>query len=248
VARPPAGVAVQLDQRREGSRIAADDRDHERQTQRAGADERGPRAPHANPDGQRVLQGPGVDALAGERGAVPAGPVRVRGGAQLSSSASASSNSRSSSARSSPNSGNASVDDPPDDELGAAAGHQVERGELLEDAHGIGCAEHGHGAAQADPRGAGSGGRQQHDRRRVEVLLTVVLSDPEGVQAHPVGERDLLQQVGDALRRARHLARAGVGDRADEAVDAEVHADLLGGDAGPVSGCWGCRAGRGRRC
>ena len=68
------GLAVEVDQRAEARRLAADDRDHERQPERAGADEGLRCSADADPDRERVLQRPGEDALAGERWPVLSGP------------------------------------------------------------------------------------------------------------------------------------------------------------------------------
>ena len=64
--------------------------------------------------------------------------------------------------------------------------------------------------------------------RGVEVLLAVVLADAEGVEPDLVGALDLLEQVLHALGRARRQSGDGVGDRRDEAVDADSHRDLAG--------------------
>ncbi len=77
------GAAVQLGERREALRLAADDRERHRQAERAGAHDRLRRAADRDPHGQRVLQRARVDALAVERRAVAAGPRDVLGLAQL---------------------------------------------------------------------------------------------------------------------------------------------------------------------
>jgi hypothetical protein len=82
VARCPSGLAVEVYQRAEAARLAADDRDHEREAERARADEGFGRAAYAEPDGQGILQRARVDALASEWGAKLAGPGHVFLGAQ----------------------------------------------------------------------------------------------------------------------------------------------------------------------
>ena len=82
VAGALAGFAVEVNERAEAMGLAADDGDHERKAEDAGADEGFGRATDSQPDGERVLQGAGVDTLASERGAVLAGPVDVGGFAQ----------------------------------------------------------------------------------------------------------------------------------------------------------------------
>ena len=61
------GAAVQLGERREALGLAADDRERHRQAERARAHDRLRRAADGDPDRQRVLQRPRVDALAVER-------------------------------------------------------------------------------------------------------------------------------------------------------------------------------------
>ena len=89
----------------------------------------------------------------------------------------------------------------PGHDLGAPAGEQVERRELLEDADRVVRAEHADGARQPDPLRA-RGGRREHDRRRRDGEVgPVVLADAEDVEADLVGELDLLDQVAQPLRR-----------------------------------------------
>jgi hypothetical protein len=70
--------AVTVDQRPEPVRLSTDDRDHQRQAERAGASEGARRASDAEPDRQRVLQRARVNSLAGEGSAVLARPVNMR--------------------------------------------------------------------------------------------------------------------------------------------------------------------------
>ena len=90
----------------------------------------------------------------------------------------------------------------PGHDLGAPAGEQVERREVLEDAHRVVGAEHGDRARQPDPRRA-RGRRGEHDRGRGDgEVRPVVLADAEDVEPDLVGELDLLEQVGAAARPA----------------------------------------------
>ena len=87
-------------------------------------------------------------------------------------------------------------------DLGPAARQQVERGEVLEDAHRVVRAEHGDRAGQPDPLGA-RGRRGQDDRRRGDREVgPMVLADAEDVQPDLVGQLDLLDQVAQPLLRA----------------------------------------------
>src|ERR1700730_11094532 len=58
-----ACFTVKIDERPEAVRFAADDGNHERQPEDAGARERSWRAAHTDPDGQRILQRSRVNGL-----------------------------------------------------------------------------------------------------------------------------------------------------------------------------------------
>jgi len=70
--------AVAIDQRPEAVWFAADNRDHQRQPERAGANERAGRAADTKPNRQRVLKRPRVNSLSGEWSAVLARPMDMR--------------------------------------------------------------------------------------------------------------------------------------------------------------------------
>ena len=96
-------------------------------------------------------------------------------------------------------------------DLGAPAGQQVERREVLEDADGVVGADDAHRARQPDPlRARGRGGEDDRGRGDRE-LRAVVLADAEDVEAELVGERDLLEQVGEPLGRRDGAAGPGSG-------------------------------------
>ncbi len=142
-----AGFAIQLNERAEAMWLAADDGDGERKAERSGADEGCGRSADAEANRQLRLQGTRPNALSSQLGAVLAGPVDMDLLAQrqqkvellgeefvvvvqvvaeerigLDEGAAA------------------------DDDLRAAVGDEVQRGEVLEDADGIVGAEHCHGA------------------------------------------------------------------------------------------------------
>src|SRR5205085_12284616 len=73
----PPGFAIEVDERPETPGLAADDRDHQRQAERAGAGERAGGPTDPEPDRKRILQRPGIDTLAGQGGTMPAGPGDV---------------------------------------------------------------------------------------------------------------------------------------------------------------------------
>src|SRR5436190_3327181 len=72
------GLAVTIDQRPEPVRLAADDCDHQRQPERAGANKGAWSAADTQPNRQRVLQWARVHSLPSEGRAVPARPVDMR--------------------------------------------------------------------------------------------------------------------------------------------------------------------------
>ena len=155
-----------------------------------GADDRLGRAADGDPHGQRVLDGPRVDALAVERRAMAAGPgdvhlladrqqqlellgVEVVVVAQVLAEERERLGERAA----------------PGHDLRAAAGEQVDGRELLEDAHRVVGAEHRDGAGEADPLGDRRA-RAEHDGRRGDrVVGPVVLADREHVEPELVGER-----------------------------------------------------------
>src|SRR6266699_969453 len=61
---------VAIDQRPETVRLAADNRDHQRQPEGAGANERAGRAADTKPNRQQLLQRAGVNSLPGKRSAM----------------------------------------------------------------------------------------------------------------------------------------------------------------------------------
>src|SRR5256885_9933882 len=71
-------LAVTIDQWPEPVRLAADDRDHQRQPERAGANEGTGRAADTEPNRQRILKRARVHSLPSEGRAVLARPVDMR--------------------------------------------------------------------------------------------------------------------------------------------------------------------------
>ena len=155
VASATAGFAVEVDERAEAVGFAADDGDHQGKSQRAGADKGCGRSADAQPDGQRILQRARVDALAGERGAMFAGPMDMGVLADIQQQVELLGEERvvvfevETEERERLDERAAAGDD-----FGAAVGDEVERGEFLEDADWIGGAEDGDGAGKADAFGA----------------------------------------------------------------------------------------------
>jgi hypothetical protein len=222
-----AGAAVEVDQRGELARLAADDRHHQRQSQQPCAHERLRRAADADPDRQRVLDRARVDALPDQGRPVPTRPGHLGPVADLQQQLELL-------AEQGVVVGEVEAEQREGLGEGPAADHEVDpplrdevqRRELLEDAHRVRRAQHRHRTAEPDALGAG--GRRGEDDRRcgVVVLAAVVLADAEGVQPDSVRKRDLLQEVLHPLRRADHVAGGRVGDGGDEAVDAKMHGPI----------------------
>src|ERR1019366_400322 len=78
-----AGFAVKVDQWTKTMRLPTDDGHHEGKPEHAGASERGRGAALPDPDRKRILQRPRIDALPGQRGSMPAGPMHVFARANL---------------------------------------------------------------------------------------------------------------------------------------------------------------------
>jgi hypothetical protein len=111
----------------------------------------------------------------------------------------------------------------PGHDLGAPVRDEVERGEVLEDAHGIVGAQHRDRAGQADVPRARGGGSQRDGRRRDGVVGAVVLADAEDVEADLVGQHDLLEEVAHPPRRVDPGSHVG------EGVQTELHRRFLSG-------------------
>ena len=114
-------------------------------------------------------------------------------------------------------------------DLGAPAGQQIDRGEVLKDADRVVGRQDRDRARQPDALGA-HGGRAQHDGgRRNEEVGPVVLAEPEDAEADLVSELCLLDQVAHALFRRNRRVQVRKG------VDADFHEPLrrpspLGGE------------------
>jgi hypothetical protein len=75
----------------------------------------------------------------------------------------------------------------------AAVGNEVKGCEFLEDANRIGRAQYGNGASEPNVLRARGGGRKNHDRRRVEELRAMMLTDPEDIKPDPIGELNFVK-------------------------------------------------------
>ena len=131
----------------------------------------------------------------------------------------------------------------PHHDLGAAAGQQVDRGEVLEDPDRVVRAEHGHRAREPDPLGARRDRRQGDGRRGHGEVGAVVLPDTEHVEPDLLGQLGLLEQVAHALLRRD---AAGAERQLREGVEPDLHQAVRGAPRAPAAAARQPRAGRRR--
>ncbi len=74
------------------------------------------------------------------------------------------------------------------DDFSAAAGNEIERGVVLEHAHGVGRAENGHGTRQANAAGLRSSRPENHGGGRDDKIKPVMLAEGEDIKARLVSE------------------------------------------------------------
>ncbi len=205
----PGGLAVEIEQRRETRRFAADDGERQRQAERAGAGNGLRRAADGDPDRQLLLVRARIDAAVVDRRAVRARPgdalafVQRQKQVELLGEEFVIVFEVVAEQREGFDERAASGHD-----LGAAARQKIERRELLEDAHRIVGRKHGDGAGELDAAGALGRRGERHDRRRGGIVRPVVLAEAEHVEPDLVGQFDLLDEVAQALVRTD---RAGPG-------------------------------------
>ena len=109
----------------------------------------------------------------------------------------------------------------PGGELRAPARKQVERGEVLEHAHGVGAREHRDRARQADAARLPSRSGEHHRGSGDGEVGTVVLADAEHVEARGVGHSRPLEQLFEP-RAGRREATVGAAVEFAEGEDAEL--------------------------
>jgi len=109
-------------------------------------------------------------------------------------------------------------------DLGAAVRDEVEGREILEDTHRIVRADDADRARQADALGARGRGSEHDGRRGNNELPTVMIPKAVDVEAHFVGELDLVEEPPHPLVRADRSSGLRVGRRLPEAVHTELHA------------------------
>ena len=219
VSRTSACFAIQVDQRSETMSLTADDGDHERQPQGAGTHERLWSAAHAEPDGQRVLQWPRVDALSNERGTVFARPLHRVVVADGQQQVEFFREQRVVVVQRVAEQREGLGGRPPShDHFRPAMRYQVEGRETLKYPDRVRGAEHGHRAGQADALGARGRRGQDHGGRGVEELPAVMLADTEHIEPGLIGDLDPLQHQFHGSN-----GRNGVIADARETIDADFH-------------------------
>lgn len=119
------------------------------------------------------------------------------------------------------------------DDLGAAVADQVESGEVLVDADGVQHAQHRDRAGQPDGLGAGGDGGEDDGRGGHREGMRVMLAECEQVQAEPLGELGVADDLANALDGGKGPAGAGVGLDVAEGQDSEFHG-VFSSVAGPT--------------
>ena len=115
----------------------------------------------------------------------------------------------------------------PCDDLRPSVRNQIKCGEFLKDTDGVGGTQHRDGTGEPYSFGAGSGGRKQDDRSRIEELLTMMLPYSEDIQPDTIGQLHLFQQIPKADDRVDQRSRDGIGQRGDKAIESDLHRSLM---------------------
>ncbi len=220
-------LAIEIEQRRETGRFAADNRKRKRQAQHAGADDGLRCAANRDPDRQFVLIGARIDATVADGRPVVARPrhtltlpksekqVKLLG-EELVIVGEVVTEQRE------------GFDEGPSPghDLRTPPGKQIERCELLEDADRIVRGKYGDGACELDAFRALGGGSERHDRRRGRVVRAVMLAKPKDIEPDLVGKFDLFNQIAQSLTwtdRVRTRCEADI----RKCVKAEFHDAVL---------------------
>ena len=121
------------------------------------------------------------------------------------------------------------VDAAPADQLDAPAGERVHGGVVLGHAHGVVVGQEGDGGGEAQAaRALGHGG--EHGRGRGEdVVAEVVLAHVERVEAEALGERPQLDDLAEALARAKPPAAVGMRQVVAQRDEPDLHLRPGGG-------------------
>src|SRR5258708_31921928 len=154
----------------------ADDCDHQRKAERAGAGERLRCTPDSNPNREALLMGTWEDTLPRERRTEVSVPSEMRGLAEFEKEIQFLGKECIVIPRVEAKQWIGFTERPPaNDDLGPSLRDEIESGELLKHAHRVCGAQHRNRARKTDRLGAGSGRRKNDCRRRGEKLGAVVV-------------------------------------------------------------------------
>ncbi|EGE58611.1 hypothetical protein RHECNPAF_2940051 [Rhizobium etli CNPAF512] len=230
------GVSIEIDERPETFEMAADDGDHQRQAECAGAGEGFGRSADTKPDGQPILMRTRINPFAIERWAEAALPFDMRRLVELEQEIELFdeqcviipeivAKER------------IGIDEraAADHQFGPSAGDEIEGGKLLEHAHRIGRTDDGNSACQPDSPGPRSRCRQDHCRSRIERVLAVMLTHAEDIEADGVGQFHLGEHPFHAVGRRLQLPRFRVGRKHRKTVDTDFHGSVLPGQVVRIS-------------
>jgi hypothetical protein len=98
---------------------------------------------------------------------------------------------------------------------------QIDRGELLKYAYRIGGTENGDRAGETDTVRSCRCCSENDRRSGIKEFSTMVLADAKGVQAHLIGQLDLLHELSQTVRRAH--SETAVVKSGCEAVNPNLH-------------------------
>ena len=113
----------------------------------------------------------------------------------------------------------------PDDQFGAPARNQIERGIRLEDPHRIGGAQNRDRARQANVFGARRARRQNDRRRRIEIFAAMMFANAKNIQARRIRAFDAFEQIVERTLRIAPVSLF-VGRNRRKTVDANFHFEL----------------------
>jgi hypothetical protein len=111
----------------------------------------------------------------------------------------------------------------PDNHLRAALGKKVQRGKLLEGAHGIRRTQNRHGTREPDPMRPCRSRREDHGRRGIEKIPAMVLSDAENIETNCISMFDASDKITQGRGGIVGKVRRTISEGGREAVNSEFH-------------------------
>ncbi len=216
--------AVKINERAKTLEPTADDCDHQRKAERAGAGERLRCTPDSNPNREALLMGTWEDTLPRERRPEASVPSETRGLAEFEKEIQFLGKECIVIPRVEAKQWIGFTERPPaNDDLGASLRDEIESGELLKHAHRVCGAQHRNRARKTDRLGAGSGRRKNDCWRRVEKLSAVVFTHAEHVEPNLVGDLDLFKKIGHPISSRWGRTRRWIGEDGCKTVNADFH-------------------------